>query len=97
MIHRVSPPSFPLPPLSLLLSSFPPCYIPPALLPFSFLPSSPSVCGSAEKREKFDRGEDPLDPEEQQARGNPFGGGFNPFGGGFGGQGQGFQFKFHFG
>ena len=52
---------------------------------------------TAEKREKFDHGEDPLDPEEQQARGNPFGGGFNPFGGGFGGQGQGFQFKFHFG
>lgn len=41
----------------------------------------------------FDRGEDPLDPEEQQRQqqnwGQPFG--FNPFGGG-----GGFQFKFHF-
>ena len=69
------------------------------LTPWTFLLSSPlpsSACVIAEKREKFDHGEDPLDPEEQQARGNPFGG-FNPFGGGFGGQGQGFQFKFHFG
>lgn len=44
----------------------------------------------AEKREKFDHGEDPLDPEEQANNGNPFHQGFNPFGGG------GFQFKFHF-
>ena len=47
-----------------------------------------------EKREKFDNGEDPLDPEQQQqgGYGNPFFHGFNPFGGG----GQGFNFKFHF-
>ncbi len=46
----------------------------------------------AEKRQKFDNGEDPLDPEEQaQGGGGPFWHqGFNPFGGG------GFQFKFHF-
>ncbi len=44
-------------------------------------------------RQKFDAGEDPLDPEQQQGGGggNPFGGfhfhGGHPFGG---------QFKFHF-
>ena len=44
-----------------------------------------------EKRAKFDNGEDPLDPEQQQGGGwqnGGFPGGF-PFG-------QGFQFKFHF-
>ena len=48
----------------------------------------------AEMRQKFDNGEDPLDPEQQQqgGHGNPFHG-FNPFGGG---GGQGFNFKFHF-
>lgn len=50
----------------------------------------------SDKRNKFDNGEDPLDPESQQGQGfNPFGQGFNPFGGG-GGGGQGFNFKFHF-
>ena len=47
-------------------------------------------------RQKYDQGEDPLDPEAQQGGGHPFrhGGqqfhfhGGNPFGGG--------QFKFHF-
>ncbi len=50
----------------------------------------------SDMRQRFDNGEDPLDPEEQQQRqqwGNPFG--FNPFGSGQGG-GGGFQFKFHF-
>ena len=48
----------------------------------------------ADKRNQFDNGEDPLDPESQQGQGfNPFGHGFNPFGGG---GGQGFNFKFHF-
>ena len=46
-------------------------------------------------RQKFDNGEDPLDPEEQRNQGFPQGERFffrgNPFGGG-GGQ----QFKFHF-
>ena len=41
-----------------------------------------------EMRQKFDDGEDPLDPEQNSGfNHNPFGGGF-PFGG------QGFQFKF---
>jgi len=46
----------------------------------------------AEKRSKFDAGEDPLDPEQQAGGGGgPFWHqGFNPFGHG------GFQFKFHF-
>ena len=46
---------------------------------------------SLEKRQKFDNGEDPLDPEQQQGgHGGPF-----PFQGGFP-FGEGFQFKFHF-
>lgn len=58
----------------------------------------------AEMRHKFDNGEDPLDPEQQQQQ--HFHQGFNPFqhfhGGGGGGGGGGhagggpFQFKFHF-
>lgn len=52
------------------------------LLLFYFLP---------EKRQKFDHGEDPLDPESQQGQG------FNPFQHqDFGGFGEGFNFKFHF-
>ena len=44
-------------------------------------------------RQKFDNGEDPLDPESQQGgHGNPFHFHGNPFGGG----GGPFQFKFHF-
>merc|ERR1712223_2204537 len=48
------------------------------------------VLSDKELREKFDRGEDPLDAEQQQQsqRGHPFHG--HPFGGGN------FQFKFHF-
>ena len=53
-----------------------------------------------EKRQKYDNGEDPLDPESQQGQGfNPFQHGFGGFGnddGGFGGFGDGFNFKFHF-
>ena len=49
----------------------------------------------AEMREKYDRGEDPLDPE--QKNGGPFNGGPFPFHGHpFGGGGGPFQFKFHF-
>lgn len=47
-----------------------------------------------EMREKFDNGEDPLDPEQQQQGGHShpfFHQGFNPFGNGGGG-----NFKFHF-
>jgi len=52
------------------------------------------VLTDPEKREKYDNGEDPLDPESQAGQGfNPFGQGFNPFGGNGGGP---FQFKFHF-
>ncbi|XP_065841166.1 dnaJ homolog subfamily C member 3-like [Oscarella lobularis] len=58
------------------------------------------VLSDDEKRQKFDNGEDPLDPEGQQGGGgwNFHQGGF-PFGGGGGGGGNGgpFQFKFHFG
>ena len=45
-----------------------------------------------EKRQSFDAGEDPLDPEDQQGgRGSPFfHEGFDPFGSG------GFSFKFNF-
>ena len=49
------------------------------------------VLSDKELREKFDRGEDPLDAEQQQQsqrQGHPFHG--HPFGGGN------FQFKFHF-
>ena len=53
-------------------------------------PPQPNVFVVAELREKFDNGEDPLDPER-----NSGGGGFhgNPFGFGNGG---GFTFKFNF-
>lgn len=44
----------------------------------------------SEKRQKFDNGEDPLDPESQQGF-NPFQQGFNPFQ-----RGSPFTFKFHF-
>ena len=46
-----------------------------------------------EMRQKFDNGEDPLDPEQQNQQGghgHPFFHGFNPFGSGGG------NFKFHF-
>ena len=51
-----------------------------------------------EMRQKYDNGEDPLDPESQQGHGGHghpfFHQGFNPFGHGGGG---GFNFKFNFG
>lgn len=48
----------------------------------------------AEKRKRFDSGEDPLDPESQQGGQGPFPfHGFNPFGSGSGG---GFTYKFVF-
>jgi DnaJ family protein C protein 3 len=63
---------------------------------FIDIAAAKEVLTDPEKRERFDRGEDPLDPEQQQGgHGHPFYGGF-PFGGG--GQGGGpFTFKFHFG
>ncbi|XP_071476442.1 dnaJ homolog subfamily C member 3-like [Diadema antillarum] len=58
---------------------------------FMDIADAKEVLTDPEMRQKFDAGEDPLDPEQQQQHHhhhNPFG--FNPFGGG------GFQFKFHF-
>ncbi|XP_071839234.1 dnaJ homolog subfamily C member 3-like [Apostichopus japonicus] len=64
---------------------------------FMDIADAKEVLTDPEKRAMYDRGEDPLDPEEQQQRqqqwGQPFG--FNPFGGGGGGGGN-YQFKFHF-
>lgn len=58
---------------------------------FIDIASAKEVLTDPEKRQKFDNGEDPLDPEQQS------GGGFNPFhfhgGPNFG---SGFSFKFHF-
>ena len=55
------------------------------------------VLTDADKRAKYDAGDDPLDPESQSRGGgnpfHPFGAGFNPFGQG---QGQGQPFTFHF-
>jgi len=48
------------------------------------------VLSDPEKRAKFDRGEDPINEQNNQQRGHPFGGG------GFPGHGQG-GFSFHFG
>ena len=53
------------------------------------------VLSDPEKRQQFDNGEDPLDPEEQSrqgGQGHPFGHGGFPFN--F--QGGNFQFKFKF-
>ncbi|XP_072034388.1 dnaJ homolog subfamily C member 3-like [Amphiura filiformis] len=60
---------------------------------FMDIAAAKEVLTDPDMRQKFDNGEDPLDPEEQQQRqqwGNPFG--FNPFGSGGGGH----HFKFHF-
>ncbi|XP_067668798.1 dnaJ homolog subfamily C member 3-like [Haliotis asinina] len=63
---------------------------------FIDLAAAKEVLTDPEKRQRFDNGEDPLDPEEQQQhQGHPFfHQGFNPFGGG--GGGGGYSFKFHF-
>lgn len=62
---------------------------------FMDIAAAKEVLTDDEMRQKFDNGEDPLDPEAQQQGHNPFHGGHpfhfqggNPFGGG--------QFKFHF-
>jgi len=55
---------------------------------FLDIASAKEVLTDPEKRQKYDQGEDPLDPESQQGRG------FNPFEG-FQGFDQG-SFKFHF-
>jgi DnaJ family protein C protein 3 len=57
------------------------------------------ILGNEESRARYDQGEDPNDPMQQQQRGgSPFGGGFQ-FQGGFPFQGQGGHghgFPFHF-
>jgi len=69
---------------------------------FMDIASANEVLTDDEMRQKFDNGEDPLDPEEQRGGGHPFQGGHpfhfrgNPFGGGFPGGGGGHSFKFHF-
>ena len=58
---------------------------------FIDIAAAKEVLTDPEKREKFDNGEDPLDPEQQSQQG------FNPFTfhqGSFGGSG--YTFKFHF-
>merc|ERR1711953_779303 len=69
---------------------------------FMDIAAAKEVLSDDEKRQKFDHGEDPLDPEDQQRANNPFHGGGQHFhfqggspfgGGGFGGGGQ--QFRFH--
>lgn len=63
---------------------------------FIDLAAAKEVLTDPEKRQRFDNGEDPLDPEEQ-AHGHHHGHGFNPFGHGFNPFGNGnFQFKFKF-
>ncbi|XP_074657591.1 dnaJ homolog subfamily C member 3-like [Tubulanus polymorphus] len=59
---------------------------------FIDIAAAKEVLSDPEKREKFDNGEDPLDPEQQQGGhgGDPWFHGFNPFGHG------GFQFKYNF-
>lgn len=62
---------------------------------FIDIAAAKEVLTDPDKRNQFDNGDDPLDPQSQNGGGggfNPFGQGFNPFGGG----GQGFNFKFHF-
>jgi len=57
---------------------------------FIDIAAAKEVLTDPEKRQKYDNGEDPLDPESQQGQGfNPFQqGGFHSF--------HGQQFKFHF-
>jgi len=62
---------------------------------FIDIAAAKEVLTDADKRAKFDNGEDPLDAEEQAQQGHhghPFGQGFNPFGNNNGN----FQFKFKF-
>lgn len=62
---------------------------------FMDIAAAKEVLSDEEMRKRYDAGEDPLDPEQQQqgGHGHPFFHGFNPFGHG---GGQGFNFKFHF-
>lgn len=61
---------------------------------FIDIAAAKEVLTDPEKRQKYDNGEDPLDPESQQGQGfNPFQQGGFPH---FHGNGGPFQFKFHF-
>jgi len=63
---------------------------------FMDIAAAKEVLTDDEMRQKYDHGEDPLDPETERGRGfNPFQGGGFPHGHGFPGGGN-FQFKFHF-
>jgi DnaJ family protein C protein 3 len=59
---------------------------------FIDIAAAKEVLTDDEKRAKFDRGEDPLDPESGKHQGQ----GFNPFQDFHHFQGSPFQFKFHF-
>lgn len=61
---------------------------------FMDIAAAKEVLSDQEMRQKYDNGEDPLDPENgrEGGGGHPFHG--HPFGGG--GGGGPFQFKFHF-
>lgn len=61
---------------------------------FIDIASAKEVLTNAEKRQKFDNGEDPLDPEQQHGGFN--GQGFNPFAQGFDPFGGRYSFKFSF-
>ncbi|XP_059081547.1 dnaJ homolog subfamily C member 3-like [Tigriopus californicus] len=61
---------------------------------FMDIAAAKEVLSDQEMRQKYDNGEDPLDPESQQ-EGHPFRGG-HPFHGGHPFGGGNFQFKFHF-
>jgi len=62
---------------------------------FIDIAAAKEVLHDDEKRQQYDNGQDPLDPEAQQGGGG--GGGFNPFGQGFNPFGDGAHFEFHFG
>merc|ERR1719374_242224 len=62
---------------------------------FIDIAAAKEVLTDDEKRQQYDNGQDPLDPEAQQGGGGG-GRGFNPFGEGFNPFGDGAHFEFHF-
>ena len=63
---------------------------------FIDIAAAKEVLTNEEKRQQYDNGQDPLDPEAQQGGAGGGGGGFHPFGDGFNPFGDGAQFEFHF-
>lgn len=63
---------------------------------FIEIAAAKEVLTDEEKRQQYDNGQDPLDPESQQGGGGGGGRGFNPFGESFNPFGDGAQFEFHF-